>query len=439
MRSSFAARRKPRRIGQEDDEPVDISSGTSGTESGSEPDPSSVVRRPSVLPTAEASKPKKKSALRLSFGPGEVAAAETTEESSQLFTPKKSNLSRQAIEKNATRKSLGQAIAGESLPQRFRDPEDRPTYSKDYLEELKSSTPTTPREQSSEAEGAQALDVFSKFGVVESDAAIPSQAEIAEKKQRRARLAKERQFISLDDADEEESDDSNGDRELSRLEPKPKWEEGRLVREDEDIAEGFDDFVEDGRIVLGKKAERERSRRHKAEMRELIQEAEGEHSGDEDTSDDSEAERNAAYEAAQTKAGTYGTDARKEQQSHRTRPKAPQKITPLPSLPAVLARLEMQLDKVTVAQQQRRHNLEELRREKIDIINRKAEIQILLGEAGDKYAKIRADAAMPADTSFTANGSPPVNGLGSQAEGMMLVNRGLESFGQQNGTSHDEG
>ena len=187
-----------------------------------------------------------------------------------VFTPKKSNLSRQAVEKNALRKTLAANISSEHLP--LRQTEDRPSYSADALNELKISTPSTPKDLRSlsdiEPEENKALDLAAKFGsdllVYDSNSAIPTDAEIREKKERRARLAKEQDFINLDDNDAEMDDeDSDGERSLlpyAKL--KPKKEETRLVRDDEDIAEGFDEFVSDGRIALGKKAEREQKKRH---------------------------------------------------------------------------------------------------------------------------------------------------------------------------------
>ncbi len=330
-----------------------------------------------------------------------------------VFTPKKSNLSRQAVEKNALRKSLAPSLSSEHLP--FRQTEERPSYSKNYLDELKTSTPSTPKDLKSlsdvEDGQSKALDLAAKFGSdpeLQQDSAIPTDAEIREKKERRARLAKEEEYINLSDDDE-----SN---EISLL-PQKQKPETRLVRDDEDIAEGFDEFVDDGRVALGKKAEREQKRRQEAQMRELINEAEG--SSDEDT-DDSEAERKAAYEAAQTRAGMDGL--RKEDPYARPRrPKTPPKITPLPTLTACLERLQANLASMQYTKMQKIKRMEELQREKADIAVREEEIQRLLKEAGENYEKLRAEAGL-------AEGEHR-NGQRMIGDGTSTPGRGLESLG----------
>lgn len=300
-----------------------------------------------------------------------------------VFTPKKSNLSRQAVEKNALRRALVSTISSDHLP--FRQSDDRPSYSVDHLNELRSSTPSTPKDLKSlsdiENAAVGSLDLASKFGsslAIYQDSAIPTDAEIKEKKERRARLAKE-EYIKLSDEDE----DNN---EISLL-PRKSKSDTRLVRDDEDIAEGFDEFVEDGQFAVGRKAEREQKRRHQAEIRDLINEAEG---SSENESDDSEAERRAAYEVAQTRAGMEGIQ-KDGQASNRypPRPKTPPKITPLPSLNACRERLRESLNGIQHARMQKVKRMEELQQEKADIAAREVEIQELLREAGDRYEKLK--------------------------------------------------
>ncbi|KAI9828653.1 MAG: hypothetical protein M1832_001756 [Thelocarpon impressellum] len=420
MKSAFGSRRKARKVGQDDSLEAE-----NGTESGGEQNgASSVVKKPQL-------KPKKKSGLRLSFGPGAAESEGASDGSIEVFTPKKSNLSRQAIEKNAIRKSLGRSLPAERLPIRAGDLDDRPSYSRDYLNELKSSTPSTPNDLSAlsidESDADEdALDVLGKFGERSSDlggAAIPSQSEIQEKKERRARLAKEGEYIGLDGGDkgssEDEEEDENGE---IALRPRKKWTETRLVREDEDLGEGFDEFVEDGRITLGKKAEKEQSRRRRMEMKEMIQEAEGS-SGEE--SDDSEAERRAAYDVAQTRAGTYNANQTSSSAQRPSRPKTPPpKITPLPSLTTALERLQTALTGLEATKAQKVRRMEELARERAEIAAREVEIQKLLTEAGQNYERLAAE----------AGGLGGVHDLSavdvlSGSAGPLLFNRGLESFG----------
>lgn len=344
-----------------------------------------------------------------------------------VFTPKKSNLSRQVVEKNALRKTLAANISSENLP--FRQTEDRPSYSAGALNELKTSTPSAPKDLRSlsdiEPEENKALDLAAKFGsdllVYDSNSAIPTDAEIREKKERRARLAKEQDFINLDDNDAEMDDeDSDGERSLlPYTKQKQKKEETRLVRDDEDVAEGFDQFVSDGRIALGKKAEREQKKRHEAEIRELINEAEGGNSSD-SSEDASEAERKAAYEAAQTRKGMDGID-RGEDKIKPRRPRTPPRITPLPTLGACLERLRGQVAGKQYALMVKKKRMGEIEKEKDDILVREGEIQRLLKETAERYEKLRVESGL--------GEGERSNGLLVAGESMGMAGRGLESLG----------
>jgi Nineteen complex-related protein 2 len=376
------------------------------------------VNKPTVGRSSSLLKKKKPASSRLSFGPGEIISGDTAEalDDDEAFTPKKTTLGRRIMEGNAIRKSL---------PLRTQDDdEDRPTYSRDYLNELKISTPTTPKDllaqhppaedemllDPSELEGAVIVDVNEKYG--SSPALIPSEAEIREKKERRARLAHEKDFISLNDTDDDR-------RQLSLL-PRKKEKETRLVREDEDLGEGFDEFVNDGRVSLGRKQEREARRRHRKEMADMIHQAEGS-SGAE--SDDSEAERRAAYEAAQTRAGMDGLHKPNENPEF-SAAQIPSKITPLPVLTECLERLQATLSTMEQELAIQRKNLEESKQEKQDIAVREAEVQELLKQAGARYAALKADA-----DGAIANPQTLVDAHNHGLAAPLMVDRGLESFG----------
>jgi hypothetical protein len=352
-------------------------------------------------------KKKKKAASRLSFGPGEIISGDAAEalEDDETFTLKKSTLGRRVIDSSALRKST---------PYGGDDDEQRPTYSKDYLNELKSSTPTTrPAAAASiEDEADLGLEELDGAMVVDSDmfttAYIPSEAEIKEKKERRARLAKDQDFISLDD------DDGDSGRTLSLL-PRKKVAETRLVREDEDLGEGFDEFVEDGRIALGKKQERAAKKAHRKAMAEQIRHAEG--SSDED-SDDSESERRAAYEAAQTRAGMDGLH--KPTDDVESTAQIPSKITPLPVLSECLERLKTTLQDMEQDMVSRQKRVADLEQEKREILAREVEVQELLKQAGERYATLTVDAHGAVD---------PKAIVDAQNRSPMVADRGLESFG----------
>jgi hypothetical protein len=298
--------------------------------------------------------------------------------------------------------------------------EDRPTYSKDYLDELRKSTPSTPKDlkpSSDEEEESRTLDIASKFGPVASvvpdvGSAIPTNAEIQEKKARRARLAKEQQAMDIEEDQPWASDDDDEFRtnrnEIS-LRPKERYAETRLVHDDEDIAEGFDEYVEDGQIALGRKAEREAEKRRRAEMAELINQAE--RGSDEDVSADSEEERNAAYEAAQTRAG-IGKNRDVIDDGART----PPRITPLPDLGDVLEALQADIREKQQRRELMLQKLQELKDQKVRIAERQQYLQEQLQKTGDEYERLRIEAGMAA-----------VNG-GTEG-GKVIINRGLDSIG----------
>lgn len=387
-----------------------------------------VVRRPTF------GKSKKRSSLRISFGPGDSDANDGDESSDAgVFTPKKSNLSRIALEKSAQLRARSPLVQGPSQPS---TDEDRPSYSKDHLAELRNSTPSKPKDlklSAEEEEEQRELDIAAKFGSaapisLEPESAIPTQAEILEKKARRRRLAQEQNAFDEDEDRPWASDDDDEFRthknEIS-LRPKEKWGETRLVRDDEDIAEGFDDFVEDGKIAMGRKAERETQRRRRAEMAELINDAER-GSGD-DGSDDSEEERNAAFAAAQARSGRYGQKGLDEEDGART----PPRITPLPDLGNILSSLQSDIDAKQQRQELIRRKLEELKEDKIRVVERKQYLQQQLQETAEKFEKLRQEEGLPA--------------LPSPAAGNRLIaERGLDSLGttptpMDTGTSASDG
>jgi hypothetical protein len=358
-----------------------------------------VVKRPA------SSKPKPKSKLRMSFGPSETSMNDGEDQESEVVIPKRHGLGRKAIERSAGQHDISQKISA-----RINQDQDRPTYSNDYLKELRDSTPSTPK-TSTDDEQSKAVDVAAKFGevmTVSGQSHIPSEAEIREKKARRARLAMEHgagaeeDFISLDDDENAHVDDWDA---VARGEkPAP---DTRLIRDDEDFAEGFEEYVEDGKISLGRKAEREKKQKDREAMRELINDAEG--ISDED---DSDLEEKAAYEAAQTKAAmghgkSDGID----------RPKTPPKMTSLPRLATSFERLRLSLASMQNAKTQMIARMEELRKEKADIADREIEIQAMIKEAGDNYERLKTEAGV----------DPTV--VDEASKGALEKSRGLESIG----------
>jgi hypothetical protein len=101
-----------------------------------------VVVRPAISRSGSLKGKKKPKSSRLSFGGDDSTAGD--DEPTEVFTPKKLPLGR-ALENSAIKRGLGT----KGLPMRsIGDEDDRPKYSKEYLEELQSSTPHTPQRPS---------------------------------------------------------------------------------------------------------------------------------------------------------------------------------------------------------------------------------------------------------------------------------------------------
>lgn len=469
MKKTASARRVPRKIGSAEDE-EDASSGSAAEYSpaGMCSQQSSSQTTPALTPSPSfqacadcvpdlapaikrpANKPRKSSSLRQSQGPSTFDDDEDTE--AAVVTPKRSQLSRVAIQRNAAKRS---SLSSSQLPTRYLDDdEDRPDYSAAALQQLKDSTPSTPQNLASNetsdvddvSSSTQALDLSSKFGTslsrYQQSSAIPSATEIAEKKARRARLAKEQQadeYISLDPDDPDLDDDDNVMKDESGrliLKPKDKYGqmESRLVADDEDIMENFDDFTEDGKISLGIKAEAEAARRRKQEMAAQIAEAEAA-SGTE--SDNSETERNAAFEAAQTRHGTYGQNATTADPAD-ARPRTPPVITPLPTLDGVIGRLRTQLENLQSSRVQKLRDMENLQREKIRLAEEEVRIQRALKETADKFEALRKEkgierASQEATAAVEATPALGVNGAASAEADVSMSDKTADEEGDVGG------
>ncbi|KAG5972922.1 hypothetical protein E4U58_005938 [Claviceps cyperi] len=383
---------------------------TSNRIDGDEQDDGPVVVRPLSNRAASTKQKRKAVKSRLSFGGDTEHSA-----GDEIATPQKPGLGKRALENSA----LKRGIALRTFPLRSADEgeDDRPRYSKEYLEELQSSTPSTPRDVStlraengddmeidaSELEGAVVVEYSEAVSNSKPDIRILSEAEIREKKERRARLAQEQDVLSLEDDD-------------TTTFSRKKEDDSRLLAEDEDLGEGFDNYVEDGGLSLGKRAERERQKKDRQKMAELITAAEG-HSSDD--SSDSDAERRIAYEAAQSRAGLDGLK-KPRQDASQDLLQIPPKITPLPSLSECMARLQTTLKAMESDLQTKTSHLEHLRKERQGIDMRKAEIQSLLDETGKKYQEV-----------MSRGNATPGSAVadGGQLNAGLVGERGLDNLG----------
>lgn len=400
-------------------------------------EPVTFVKRPG------SNKPKKPSQLRTSFAPAEDDPLEDEDTPARTVRRPASKLKRSLPQRSDRSPSS-------DLPLRD-NADDRPTYDLETLAALKSSTPTTaPSHQqstsptSSTEPPTQALDIASKFGtstlalshdpLAPTTRHIPTALEIAEKKERRRRLAQEHNadppssddFISLDDNSGDFSAlnrgaDSPPPAQSSNLiipaeevDLPSKYGVTRLEHEDEDIAEGFDAFVEDaGKVSLKGKAAREQERQRRKGMEEQIRAAQHGYGysaaaggGSDDSAEEEEEEevdkeevaRMAAYEAAQTKAGTYGNSHRRGQEERdkeerqRQRLEMP-RVKPVPELKSVVARFGDMVRGKEGEVKGKRDRLERVRREQVEIGREEERVRLLLKEAGERFEQLRGESA----------------------------------------------
>lgn len=438
----------------DDGDPGGLSGSTATSAAADEDeDDGPAVVRPAVSRSGSTKLKKKASSSRLSFGVTDPADGGEAADSRQPITPKKaSSLSQRATENSALRSSL----SSRKLPTRSFGPEAEETsYSREYLEELQSSTPNTPQNIASlrihdddagggastaaSSGGAMDLDPSELEGAVvvpQADLSvstfgtgshIPSAVEIREKKERRARLA-----VEGDAYNEDEDDDG-----YISLATKKKKDDTRLIAEDEDLGEGYDEFVEDARLELGKKGEREAARRHRREMAELINAAEGVGSDGEDgdgSGADSDAERTAAYEAAQTRAAMGGHhqhlagDGAGGAAGGAGAGLVIPRMRALPELGESLARMRGLVQGVEEQAAAKRKRIEALEKERQEIIAREAEVQEVLNQAGVKYQSamgVKQDSVV--DPLKLAAESPLRAAAGAAT--IPPAERGLESFG----------
>ena len=386
---SFAARRpKPRRIAAAED---------SDSDSAASP----VVRKPATA--APRSQKPKRPASRLSFG--DAVPTDSDAAAEPAFVPKKSALSRKAIERNAALKLLPEPAPAPA--------QDRVSYSKEALDELKSTQLVASEAVAGleELEGATIVDLpdVEMAGAMTVDTAPAGTTGIIDEglvrvlKQRRqtaaaALRAGADDYISLS---------------ADALSLRPKKRESRLARpddfaDDEEIAT----FVDDAERVLltsSKRAQREQERRRKAAIAATIDEAE--ELVDSDASRDELVDE---WERDQIRKGAFASSegaARGLEAELEALAKNPPTACALPDAGDVLARLEAAVAEMRLRMHRSESMVEALVREKDEIRAREEMVQTRLREAGEQYERLKIE-----------------TGIGSAGpEG--VVDRGLESFG----------
>jgi hypothetical protein len=203
--------------------------------------------------------------------------------------------------------------------------------------------------------------------------------------------------------------------------------ETRLVRDDEDIAEGFDEFVEDrGQVTLSRKARREQEKKEREGIRELIEQAE-----DSSEESDSEAEANEAYELAQSRAGMDGLKLSSgslemdifgvKRRAKRT--KEPTVLTKIPRLSDVVKGLKEKLKEMEDDRMRMEKKVQELDQELLEVKGREEAIQQKLVEAGEEFERMKKEVE-------EKHGGSGLEGL---LNGQKSEERGLESLGGKPG------
>ncbi|TGZ84806.1 hypothetical protein EX30DRAFT_337275 [Ascodesmis nigricans] len=371
------------------------------------------------------------SSSRLSFA-GDSSAADD-ENSEPVFVPKKSALSRKAIERNAARKA-GLTRGVEQL--QLTPGAQRISYSKEYLEELKRGQSTDgPTPEEAAADGAVVVvdedvdmmpapsppvHVDNDDTIMEDvsgmelaapglrkEIVVPDEGMVRVMKQRRKERAETeakggKDFILLNEAASEEDDEDDN---RIVLRPKKK-KESRLTRDD--LLDDDDaDFVEPDDKIMFSNSRRERKeaeKRRKQGIRDAIENAAED---DSDASGDSLREE---WEREQVRKGAF-TNLEHAQKGFEAELEAaaknPPVVTALPKIGDVVKRLEAMLKTMEIRKAQTERQVEMLIAEKSEIREREEMVQKKLDEVGKVFG---AEAGL--------NTPEPV-----------VAERGLESFG----------
>ncbi|KAJ3513492.1 hypothetical protein NLJ89_g2913 [Agrocybe chaxingu] len=324
---------------------------------------------PSTLATKLKKKIQKaKPKSRLSFGGDEE------EGDGEVFKVKKSNLSKKM--------SLGiyPATVPSSLDQATISTNDSPKYDAAYLEELKASTPSArpppmkvdPYDADMSVDLADVSMQSMEIDTEETMSFIPSQSSIKVAKEKRERLRKtrdsgEEEYISLSLARREDI-------------PQGPHPESRLMREEDELGEGDDEFAEytsaQERIALGKKSRKLEASHRKEAMKEMIQDAEEE---DEETVE---------WEQEQLRRGGHRTpepsSSSKAKQVYKAAPIP--SATPVPSLAPAISRLSEQLALLTTSHAKNSAALNSLAQERAEVDDREKEMREMVEKAESKRA-----------------------------------------------------
>ncbi|KAI0081642.1 hypothetical protein K474DRAFT_1656446 [Panus rudis PR-1116 ss-1] len=323
---------------------------------------------PSVVASKVKSKHKarKKPQTRLSFGgPDEEGDGE-------VFQVKKSNLSRKLT---LNRQEGSPAAGSPSTPSIATS--SQPKYDAAYLSELKAATPSArPRLEvestTYDADVSMDPDALQSSTLVDLTVAdddiptvIPSSSSIQAAKQKRERMRAtgvSEDFISLT---------------VSKREDQGPHPMSRLVREEDELGEGDDEFAEytsaQERIALGKKSKKLEAKKKRQEMNELIADAEEQ---DEETME---------WEQEQLRRGGHGIEeVIPKPQKATYKPAAIPPATPIPTLGPAIARLTQSLSQLTTSHSEHTASMASLDQEQKQLEMREKEMRELIAKAEEK-------------------------------------------------------
>ncbi|PPQ85156.1 hypothetical protein CVT25_004163 [Psilocybe cyanescens] len=306
---------------------------------------------------------------RLSFG-----GDEEEEGNGEVFKVKKSNLSRKM--------ALGThpAIIPPTLDQATISTNESPRYDAAYLKELKANTPSARPSLAANIDPYDADmsidvdDVSMQNIIVDTEdnvSVIPSESSIQVAKEKRERLRKtqangEEDFISLSVTKRDE-------------EPQGPHPESRLVREEDELGEGDDEFAEytsaQERIALGKKSRKLEASQRRDAMKEMIADAEEE---DEETVE---------WEQEQLRRGGHRTPEPSSSKVKQMYKPAPIPLSaPIPSLGTAVSRLSERLSQLTTSHAKNSSTLTSLAQERQEVEEREKEMREMVEKAEEKRA-----------------------------------------------------
>ncbi|WWC93055.1 uncharacterized protein L201_008019 [Kwoniella dendrophila CBS 6074] len=304
---------------------------------------------------------------RLSFGGDNDEDNGEGSSNSTPFKPKKSLLSQSMKLSNyGSSPSSPSNTSIVNIPSSTNNGNGSGIYSREYLSELKASTPTrAPRtteiedaddEDSSEGLSRIARDKYSSSIIEDTTAGIPDTAAIAAAKAKRQALlesskhgGKEEDYISLGGGKLAIYDDSNNG-------PHP---ESRLMREDDEQGDGDEDMAEyteaNDKLYLGREANKAAARRLKGEIGEMIAEREAEDEDDEETLE---------WERAQAQRAGRWEDEKPEKVVKQGYKAAPiPAARPIPTISSAQSRLAKSLAELELTKTTNEHNLETVARD----------------------------------------------------------------------------